>query len=96
MDALPFTSRPRARASVESFFSSRKITRSRMIGDGGHEQRDAVEGCGKFLEVVLAHPCGREGDQRQPEQEVHVGPERRAIYLRHDIEQVMMVVPVDR
>ena len=45
--------------------------------------------------MVLAHPAGGKGNQRQPEQQVQVGPEHAAgdVFARHGA--VMMVVPVD-
>ena len=46
-------------------------------------------------EVVLAHPAGDEREQRQPEQQVEVGPQHAAVDAVGRVQQVMVVVPVD-
>jgi hypothetical protein len=43
--------------------------------DGGHQQHEAVQRRRRAREVVLAHPCGSERKQRQPEQQMQVRPE---------------------
>ena len=45
--------------------------------------------------MVLAHPGGDEGHDREPKQKVQVGPENAAGDLRGRVQQVMVVVPVD-
>ena len=45
--------------------------------------------------MVLAHPAGGEGKQRQPEQQVQVGPQDGARHPSARMQQVVVVVPVD-
>ena len=45
--------------------------------------------------MVLAHPGGDERDQRQPEQQVQVGPQDPAVDVAGGVQQVVVVVPVD-
>jgi hypothetical protein len=45
--------------------------------------------------VVVAHPARHERNERQPEEQVQIGPQGRAIDPIRRAQQVMMVVPVD-
>jgi hypothetical protein len=45
--------------------------------------------------MVLAHPAGDERQQRQPKQQMQIGPEHAAADALHGVQQVVMVVPVD-
>lgn len=45
--------------------------------------------------MVLAHPAGGKGQQRQPEQRVQIGPEHAAGHMPGRMPQMMVVVPVD-
>ena len=60
-----------------------------------HHQHDAVDGGRHGPEMVLAHPAGREREQRQPEQQVQVGPQHAAGHVGGRVQQVVVVVPVD-
>jgi len=59
------------------------------------EQHAAIGRRRERREVILAHPRGRERKQRQPEEQVEIGPQHDAIELARRIEQMVMVVPVD-
>ena len=45
--------------------------------------------------MILAHPRRGERDQREPEEQVQVGQEHGPAHMRHRVEQVVVVVPVD-
>src|SRR6267142_6259099 len=45
--------------------------------------------------MVLTHPAGHEGNERQPEQQVQVGPQDPAAHPMRRVEQVMVIAPVD-
>src|ERR1700756_1673196 len=45
--------------------------------------------------MVLPHPSGGERKQRQPEQQVQVGPHHCPRHRRSRVQHVMMIVPVD-
>ncbi len=66
-----------------------------VVGDGGEEQDDSVERDGPGGEMIVAHPCGGERNEREPEEKMEVGPKRRAIDAFGGVKQVMMIVPVD-
>src|SRR5450759_4047207 len=66
-----------------------------VVGDGRHQQHHAVQRGGGVGEAVLPHPAGDERHQREPEQQVHVGPEHAAGDAPGDVQHVMVVVPVD-
>src|SRR5437016_921557 len=59
------------------------------------QQHDAVDGRWQRCDVVLSHPPRDERRERQPEQQVQVGPQNPAIDPAHRLEHVVMVVPVD-
>jgi hypothetical protein len=65
------------------------------VGDGGGEQDAAVGGGGQGREVVLPHPAGGEREQREPKEQVEVGPEDPAVDAAGRLEHVVVVVPVD-
>jgi hypothetical protein len=65
------------------------------IGHCRKQQDDSVKRHGCRREGVFAHPAGDERDQRQPEQEMQVGPQNAAIHLTDNLKQVVMVVPVN-
>ncbi len=64
-------------------------------GDRRHDQGDAIERRRDGGEVVLAHPGGGERYGREPEQQVQVRPQDRPIHIVHQLEEVVVVVPVD-
>src|SRR5262249_20001689 len=43
---------------------------------------------------VLAHPRSGERDQREPEEQVQVGPQRRAVHPGYGRQHVVVVVPI--
>ena len=63
-------------------------------GQGRNEASTAVRG-GPALARVLADPGGREREQREPEEQVQVGPEDPAVHPVRGVQQVVVVVPVD-
>ncbi len=66
-----------------------------VVGDGGHEEDEAVDGGGYRSEMVLADPRRGEREKREPEKQVEVRPEDAARDFFGGVEQVMMVVPID-
>ena len=46
-------------------------------------------------ELILAHPLGDERHQRQPEQQMQVGPQHAALDVLDHLPEMMMVVPID-
>ena len=65
------------------------------IRETGHEQDAAVGGDRPGRKIVLAHPRGRERNERQPEQQMEVGPEDAAGDPLGHVEHVVVIVPVD-
>src|SRR2546423_8200190 len=45
--------------------------------------------------MVLAHPPGDEGKERQPKQQMQIRPKNSAIYATRGLDQMMVIVPVD-
>jgi hypothetical protein len=45
--------------------------------------------------VILPHPAGHERHQREPEEQVQVGPEDGSVDIPGGVQHVMVVVPVD-
>ena len=45
--------------------------------------------------MVLAQPRGGEWQQRQPEQQMKIGPKHPARHVSHRVQHVMVIVPVD-
>ena len=72
-----------------------KHTDQYEIRHAAHQQHHTVERHRRGGKVVLAHPAGDKGYQRQPEQQVQVRPERAPAHLLHRVQQMVMVVPVD-
>jgi hypothetical protein len=74
-DSLPFQSLPMAFLTIESGpCDAMNQSLQYQIRDPRHEQHEdhRARWCGS--EVVLAHPARRERYERQPEQEMQVGP----------------------
>ena len=65
------------------------------VGEGRAQQHHAVRRDRQPLEVILAHPAGDERHERQPEQQMQIGPQHRAVHVVHGMEHVVMVVPVN-
>ena len=66
-----------------------------VVGDGGHEEDEAVDGGGYRPEMVFADPGGGEREKREPEEQMEVRPEDAAADAFGGLEEVVMVVPVD-
>ena len=66
-----------------------------VVGDGGHEEDEAVDGGGYLPEMIFADPGGGEREKREPEEEMEVRPEDAAADAFGGLEEVVMVVPVD-
>lgn len=45
--------------------------------------------------MVFPHPGRGKGDERNPEKQVHVGPQDTAVHVVDRMQHVMMVIPVD-
>lgn len=65
------------------------------IGHASEKEDNAVERDGPGSEVVVAHPRRGEGNQREPEKEMEIGPENRSADALRGVEQVVMIVPID-
>jgi len=68
----------------------------KVVGEGGQDQHRAVDGDRQGNGRVIACPSGDEGNERKPEDEVDVGPKNHSIDALYGLEEVVMVVPVDR
>src|ERR1017187_3766145 len=66
-----------------------------VVGDGGHEEDEAVDGGGYRSEMVFADPRGGEREKREPEKQVEVRPEDAAADAFGGLEEVVMVVPIN-
>ena len=59
------------------------------------EQDDSIHR-GRYRGVViLTQPAGHERNQRQPEQQMEIGPQRRAVDPIRRLQHVVVIVPVD-
>ena len=96
-DILPLRSRPSACAKcrVAAVISEDRKLQT-LPGERRHQQRDAVERGRNRREIVLAHPGRRKRDQRQPEQQMKIGPQHQPVDMPHQMKEVVVVVPVDR
>src|SRR3546814_6298910 len=56
-----------------------------------HQQDHAIQCSGDGFELVFAHPRGHERKQRQPEQQVQIGPHDAASNAVGGMQHVMMV-----
>ncbi len=75
---------------------AQKGAHQHQIRRGAGEQVDAVKGHRGGGELGFRRPGRGEGQQRQTEQQDEIGPEHRAVDRFDHIEQVVVVVPVDR
>ena len=66
-----------------------------VVGDGGHEEDEAVDGGGYLPKMVLADPGGGEREKREPEKQVKVCPEDAASNAFGGLKEMVMVVPVN-
>src|SRR4029453_3740976 len=64
-------------------------------GNRRHQQNEAVNSGRDRRNVTFTDPPRSEWEERQPEQEMKVGPENPAADLLSHLEQVMMIVPID-
>ena len=62
---------------------------------GRQQQNDPVHGNRPRVEVILTHPSGSKWNQRQPEQQVQVGPQSCTVHALSCVQQVMMIVPIN-
>src|SRR6266446_4446788 len=66
-----------------------------IVGNRRHQQYEAVNSSRDRSKVIFTHPRCSEWEERQPEQEMKVGPENPTADLLSHLEQVMMIVPID-
>src|SRR5437667_4375715 len=66
-----------------------------IVGNCRHQQHETVNSGRDRGEVVFTHPGCRERKERQPEQEMKVGPQNPAADLLRGLEQMMVVVPIN-
>lgn len=65
------------------------------IRHSSHQQNEPVHGNGPCLELILVHPCSRERNDGEPEQQVQVRPESDAVDALRSVEKMVMVVPIN-
>lgn len=65
------------------------------VCDRRHEQHRAIQSRRQRRKVVFTHPPGHEGKQRQPKQQMQVGPQDSAAHVRRHVQHMVMVVPVN-
>src|SRR5205807_5998588 len=66
-----------------------------IVGNSRHQQYEAVNRGRDRSHVTFTDPRRSEWEERQPEQEMKVGPENPAADLLSHLEQMMMIVPID-
>jgi hypothetical protein len=66
-----------------------------VVGDGGHEEDEAVDGGGDRGEMVFVDKGGGKREKGEPEKQVEVCPEDAAGDAFGGLEKVMMIVPVN-
>src|SRR5579884_1385942 len=67
-----------------------------LPGDRRQEQHGAVQDRRDRFQVMLAEPARRKGYERQPKQEVQVGPQHDAVDPFDEMQKVVVIVPVYR
>ena len=93
---FPLQSLPTAAASVESGPWCAMIVGCRIVyAIAAASSTHAVDRGRQRREVILAHPRRHERNERQPEQQMQVGPQNAAVDPSVSVEHVVMVVPVD-
>src|SRR5579862_1604321 len=92
--ALEIASQPLRDLRVAAMELAQAV-RQQVVRDARRKEHHAVGRDGHRLEVVLVHPSRHERHEREPEEQVEVGPEDRAVHFLHGVHQVMVVVPVD-
>jgi len=65
------------------------------VRDARKEQHQTVERDRPWRFVILAYPSGRERRERQPEQQMQIGPQDRSGNALGSVQEMMMIVPVD-
>lgn len=65
-----------------------------IISHAAHQQYECVNDHGPLRKMVFAHPAGGKGHQREPEQQMDIGPKHFPVDMLHYAEQVVMVVPI--
>ena len=65
------------------------------VSDAAHQQHDAVSRARYRRLRVFSHPCRDERHEREPEEQVQIGPHRAARDPLRGVQQVMMIVPID-
>jgi len=68
----------------------------KVISDSRHQQDDPIHRRRDRFQQVFTKPGGRHRNERQPEQQTGVGPHNKPVDARNGVQQVMVVVPVDR
>jgi hypothetical protein len=65
------------------------------VGGRAKRQDNTVNGDRHRREMVFTHEGRGHGHQRQPEQQMQIGPQHAAIDPLHGVEHVVQIVPVD-
>lgn len=63
--------------------------------DGAHQQNNTIKRDGKLGEMIFAHPRGRKGQNRKPEQQMQIRPQHAAAHAARRVEQMVVIVPID-
>ena len=69
--------------------------RQQVVGAASQPLHRAVHGSGKRSDVILAQPRRRKRNEREPEQQVRIGPQDPAGGATGRVQQMVVIVPVD-
>src|SRR5215472_596541 len=66
-----------------------------VVGKSIQPQHGPVQSNRQWRKIVLTHPARDKGGQRQPEQQMQIGPQDATIDVPDQLKQMVMIVPVD-
>ena len=73
----------------------REYPRQDAIRHRRHHQHEAISDDGRRAKMVLPHPGRHKRHQGEPEQQMQIGPQGAAADLLHQVQHVVVVVPID-
>ena len=65
------------------------------IGRAAHQQQPAIDTDRQALAIMRTHPGRGKGNERQPEQQMQIGPQDAAVHTLGGLEHVVMIAPVN-
>jgi hypothetical protein len=74
---------------------SNQHTRKGEVCEAGHKHYQAIKRHRRGSKVISAHPARNERYQRQPEQQMEVGPKDATVDRPSCLQHVMVIVPVN-